>query len=218
MALGLVPHAKPLPPALPTHCTLHPLLSTPTALYTHCSLLEYTHCTHSPVPFFLLLQEMAGRSPEEYLVAAAKLHGVSMAVVDRAARDVVWRSMPAFAIVRPQGKASPPAGFVCTNLATALHHAAVATQQTNASVVTRGGYNAMLYKGRGMEAALARAEAPTCTRLLVNNPCNANIELRSTAWRPTSAGATREGASAGKCPPDVNVSTPPMLTVSVRDL
>ena len=56
MALGLVPHAKPLHPALPTHCTLHPLLSTPTALYTHCSLLEYTHCTHSPVPFFLLLQ------------------------------------------------------------------------------------------------------------------------------------------------------------------
>ena len=129
---------------------------------------------------------MAGMSPEQYLVAAAKLHGVWMVSADSAAT-----SMPAFAIVRPQGKASPPGGFVCTKLAASLHHSAAATLQTNASFVTPGGFNALYYRGKGMEAALARAEAPTCTRLLVSNPCNVHLNAAAAREKRSVPNGTR---------------------------
>ena len=77
----------------------------------------------------------------------------------------------AMVIVRPGGRSSPPAGFLCSQLTGFLHLAAVASGQTNTSVVSRGGFYMFAYRGQHAERSFP-PDVPTCSRLLMDNPSN----------------------------------------------
>jgi len=106
---------------------------------------------------------MAALGPEGFLLAAARRHGVNMSQADIASHVI--------AIVRPQGKAAPPAGFICGILANMLKQAAIATRHMNESAMPRGTFHVLAYKGRAAEGAFAK-DVPTCSRLIVENPSN----------------------------------------------
>ena len=131
--------------------------------------------------------QMAALGPEGFLLMGAARHGVNMSRVDEATHVM--------AIVRPPGKDSPPAGFVCSQLDRMLKQAAIATKQTNLSAVSpRGGFVGFSYRGKGAERGFRR-DVPTCTRLLVSNPANSRVPAEDDALA-TTAVSTR-GRDAG---------------------